>query len=307
MLEKVRLRVEHAADAVDTVNLDRLSFEDGRELTWYLCRPGTGLASSFGMQLERAMGKTGWVPCLTCGGKRAINKPGTGRRPMSNKSYREAIRDWRRKELERLGLLISEGPIAAALEELGRRTITKSQAEAAFAELPESMTRLCKRCGGTGMLHSWLHSKTVLTARPTGSSKSTGASAHVSMADPDLERFGRVSRRLRHVRLTTARGAVALEAYYAGGFMSAVHEYTVLGRRLLLEGNSARLAPQKFFANMEADAQRAGNEFSASMRLLMLQLDRQARVLVAEGARAWNKHGRLVEPKQPKKRTPSFP
>lgn len=269
---------------------ETLSPEDAHELRWYLGGDALFMpeGSTFGAQLERAALFATIAPCRRC------NE--TGRAPKRG-TYAEALKIWQRAEAKRLKMQVSRsghGGMLLSLLGIDLRVYTPAEAAEIIGPIPEHLTKKCSTCDGTGVVATQLGGGKALTARPTGSSREPWTNSGASMGDPNLARYGRVSRRLCAVRARDALGCAALELYHQpGGSYGAVWVLTDAGQDLLRD-NAQGLHPTQLFANIQAAARdnashpRAGTIARASF---------EAGQLVRRGAVVWNAQGRLIERK----------
>lgn len=278
---------------------ETLSSGDARELRWYLSRSGLFMpeGSTLGAQLERAMLLSAVAPCTACGGKRGgsvPDTPGTGRAPKRG-TYRQAIKAWQDREVKRLQIVVATGrddtPGIVALRAIGILVVKRADLAEIIGPLPDSQTERCTRCSATGWATVIATSGgRPVTARPTGSSRTPWRPNGAQMGDPNLARYGVVSRRLRAVRSADPTGCEALELYHApGGHYGSVWPMTDTGRELLRD-NPMGLDSDRLFANITAVAHASPE---SRYRGIIAQAGFEAAELVRRGAQAWNRLGPL--------------
>lgn len=207
--------------------------EDARDLRWYLTRGGIAIfsASSFGKLLERAELFAGGEPCAKCGGEPGTLNGGCGFVPSDADRHREQT-EWEKLHLAMMGIELDDVPRPLA-------------------------DQVCGDCNGQGWRARFrTHARGELTARPTGSSKSSG-SPGVNVADVSVMRLGRVSGRLDEVSRRSPESARVLVAYYSreGDEMNAVVPLVPAGKTLLRRKKGS-LDAIRWLANESEDAKK---------------------------------------------------
>jgi hypothetical protein len=193
----------------------RVHRDDAAWLRWYFSDPpiagsGQNSGSVLGLQLQRAESLAVELrDCKHCGT--------TGMAPRDGRVYASALKRYARARAKQLKLRIVHASTLQAWRDLGMKSFV-SQAEIA-TELPDRLTRPCRRCGGTGLLDRRRRRRNgAQTARPTGNSKPLGVrDAHHAVDEWGLASYGMISRRLLSVRRSSELAAYALRAYYEPG------------------------------------------------------------------------------------------
>jgi hypothetical protein len=241
----------------DVPALVRIPHGQARDLHWYFEEhsiAGVAIASDMGAMLERAaLMAIRLVPCKACGGSPLLDRPGTGNCPRRG-SYTSALRKWHLKQADSMGrrLVPTEADIASwAAVKVAVDTFVSS--EVLGTELPDDLTKFCKKCQGTGMLERrQSQNPGNVTARPTGSSSHGNPDAMHNIDDEGLQRWGRINRQLEDVCEESPLARVALGKYYGpgGGSISCLWELTESGDRFLANTpNPLKLSPDQIMGN----------------------------------------------------------
>jgi hypothetical protein len=153
--------------------------------------------------------------------------------------------------------------------------------------LPPEPDLLCPKCSGRGWVVRGSRSRatTSVTVRSTGSSKKGGGSG-VAIQDSDIARLGLVSRRLSAVSDVAPVARAALEAYHDpdGGDAVALW-FLVPAGKTMLRGNSQKLHPLAFFANLRAEQ---AAKPSPKRQAQFEAAQKQATELFEASCRVWN-------------------
>lgn len=242
---------------------------DAADLRWYCASGGFGVFSpspTAALMATLEMYAKVAVPCVKCGGDKQSSTPGCGFVSSKPKG-----RDLTPYELEMLKLLDIYPD----------------------AKLPPPADRECPACRGFGWIVGAKRppSGGMVTARPTGSSKSNAMG--VSVSDGNITRLGLVSRRLSAVGAVAPVARVALESYYApdGGDAGALWHLVPSGKTML-KANANRLPWNQFFANVRAQQSEKPTEKRASQ---IKAATEQATELYTLACRSWNS---VVEPRR---------
>jgi hypothetical protein len=253
----------------EVVHLVRIPHRHAQDLHWYFEEhsiAGVAIASDMGVMLERAaLMAIRLVPCKSCGGSPMYDRPGTGNCPRRG-SYASALRKWHVKQAEELGrkLVPLESDIAAWVAvKVGLSTFVSS--EALGSELPDDLTKFCKKCQGTGMLERrQSQNPGNVTARPTGSSSHGNPDAMHDIDDEGLQRWGRINRQLEDVCEESPLARVALGMYYGpgGGSISCLWQLTEPGDLFLANTpNPLKLSPEQIMSNARDEQAKEPSEW----------------------------------------------
>lgn len=275
----------------------RIEASDAQELYWYFSDPlvagmGGDSGSGFGAILARAeLFAVRMRPCKRCGGDPQTDKAGTGFQHKDGKRYATELKRFQKTEAKRMGLRLVDAGSVEGWRALG---IPAATAEQIAEQLPDKLTRRCKRCAGEGLVAARPPRSGVQTARPTGSSKQGGGHGVGNFGDETaLQRYGWISRMLSRVHQQSAEARAALGCYYAPGSegIAGLWPLTPSGKGFFLSlENPHNVSPDELL-HSEREAQRQNPKLERTMAFAAIA--RETAELWSRACYAWNQARKL--------------
>lgn len=256
-----------ALDALAKVSVV-IRASDAEELRRYFRQGGLGVfngSPTASLMARLSMFAHTARPCLACGGDEKRWSGGSGF--VSSTSKPREVSPQSRALLAALDIFVPDDGL-----------------------LPPAEDTVCRPCEGRGwaLPKFKTHSRGMITARPTGSSKKGGGGSAVDVNETDMALMGRVSGRLDKVRQVQGDmpATATLEAWYGadGGTLGSIWHLTPSGKSMQRK-NPNRLPPQQLWQNLRNEQAEKPTDGRAAQ---FKAADEQAEQLYRATCMLWN-------------------